>query len=214
MLGVRVSSTAPFFKGDSLSINCVYFISSRKKNSPIKIGKSTNLKSRLSSISVGHPEKLNFMGIIVDQNDKLEERLHEEFSEYRLQGEWFSRNEKIISYIEKNCISYEKACKIVDKMSGDKVETIFRENLNKYLKGRNLSRVARELDISKSILFDWTKGRRVPSFKNLYQVKKIADYIGLSFEDILIGEKSNVDLIKSVDFLENDKRYIIKVERV
>lgn len=94
------------------------------------------------------------------------------------------------------------------------VETKISEILSKKLAGENLSRVARELGISKSLLSDWVAARRIPSLKNIDSVKKVADYLGLSLEHLLLGKEDDRKIISNVVFEDGSRRYRINVERL
>lgn len=89
----------------------------------------------------------------------------------------------------------------------------FSETLNQRLKGQNLSEVSRQLDIPATLLFEWTKAKRLPSFKSLSHIQKLAHYLGLTLEELLIGEES-VTTLTSVQFEDNKKKYLIKIQRL
>ncbi len=91
-----------------------------------------------------------------------------------------------------------------------KISAILREKLE----GKNLSQVARELSISKSLLADWVANRRVPSIRNIEAVAKLAEYLGLSLEQLLLGRDDNRKVISAVTFEDESRRYRICVERV
>ena len=57
--------------------------------------------------------------------------------------------------------------------------------LQRELKGKVISKVAKEIGIGVSLLHDWCNSSRTPSAKNMWQLKKVADYLGLSLEEIL-----------------------------
>jgi transcriptional regulator with XRE-family HTH domain len=93
---------------------------------------------------------------------------------------------------------------------------VFSEILRERLKGKNLSQVARDLNISNSLLSDWYSSRRVPSFKSAPALKRLADYLGLEFEELFLGvKKSRKDkLISSVAFGDEDRHYNISIRRI
>jgi prophage antirepressor-like protein len=72
----------------------VYLIHA-KKNNAVKIGTSTNVQKRLKHLQISCPFKLDLL-YVVDGGYRLEARLHSEFDEYRIRGEWFKYNKKII----------------------------------------------------------------------------------------------------------------------
>ncbi len=86
--------------------------------------------------------------------------------------------------------------------------------LKRELKGKVLSRVANDIGISISILHDWHSSSRKPSAKNMWQLKKLADYLGLSLEEILFGESSPNKVISSTTFTDNGQTYRIVIERI
>ena len=89
----------------------------------------------------------------------------------------------------------------------------FSDVLKKRLKDKNLSQVARELGIPKTLLHEWVNAKRTPSFKNIEYIKRLAEYLSLSLEELLIGE-ANEKLISSVTFDDQGRKYKIKIERI
>ena len=87
------------------------------------------------------------------------------------------------------------------------------ELLQQKLKGQNLSHLARELGIPKTLLHEWTQAKRTPSLKNVGHLKKLADHLSISLEELLIGQASE-KVISSVTFADSGRRYRIKVERI
>lgn len=67
----------------------VYFVQA-ENGGFVKIGKATNIFSRMQSLQNGSPVKLVLRKIIEDENaGELELLLHDIFKEYRIRGEWF-----------------------------------------------------------------------------------------------------------------------------
>lgn len=89
----------------------------------------------------------------------------------------------------------------------------FTKTLSKRLEGTNLSKLARDLDMPSTLLFEWKQAKRLPSFKNLHYVKKLADYFGMTVDELLFGVNEGA-LISSVTFEDNKHQYRIKIERV
>lgn len=98
-------------------------------------------------------------------------------------------------------------------IENERMELKFSKILSAALKGKNLSSVAREIDMPRSMLHDWAKSKRVPSLNNIEYIKRLADYLGLSLEEILIGE-TNKKTISSVSFQDDQRQYRISVERI
>ena len=70
--------------------------------SHIKIGHTTgSLRSRLHDLQTGNPLPLEVLLCFYSPTpEKIEKKLHREFAEYRLRGEWFVLPEKIIEACE------------------------------------------------------------------------------------------------------------------
>ena len=85
------------------------------------------------------------------------------------------------------------------------------EILKKRLGGENLSKLARDLGIPKTLLHEWVEAKRLPSMKNLAHIKALSNHLGLSLEQLLIGEENKV--ISSISFEDDGRKYIIKIER-
>ncbi len=65
----------------------------------IKIGKSSQLKARLSSLAIGFPVKLILLCKFIALNH-VERMLHQMFDEDRVRGEWFNGTDQIKSFME------------------------------------------------------------------------------------------------------------------
>jgi transcriptional regulator with XRE-family HTH domain len=85
--------------------------------------------------------------------------------------------------------------------------------LKKRLKDKNLALVARELGIPKTLLHEWVQSKRMPSFKSIGHLKRLADYLSLSLEELLL-EEAEEKVISSVTFDDGGRKYRIKIERV
>lgn len=70
-------------------------------NGNIKIGVTKSIKSRLRTLQTANSEKLRLLGYIFGNKEK-ESELHRLFIEYRVQGEFFTVNKKLIDYINDN----------------------------------------------------------------------------------------------------------------
>lgn len=77
-------------RGSSRSPRFVYFIQEHVSLA-IKIGLSERPNDRLSSLQTAHAQTLVLLGA-VRGDIRLEERLHQQFANYRLKGEWFSKD--------------------------------------------------------------------------------------------------------------------------
>jgi transcriptional regulator with XRE-family HTH domain len=86
--------------------------------------------------------------------------------------------------------------------------------LQRELKGKVLSRVAKEVGISVSILHDWYSSSRKPSAKNLWQLQMLADYLGLSLEQVLFDEQQEHQIISSTVFTDRGVQYRVNIEKI
>lgn len=86
--------------------------------------------------------------------------------------------------------------------------------LQRELKGKVLSRVAREVGMSVSLLHDWYSSARKPSAKNLWQLKLLAEHLGLSLDEILFDEQKNKQTISSTTFTDRGVQYRVNIEKV
>ncbi len=86
--------------------------------------------------------------------------------------------------------------------------------LQRELKGKVLSRVAREVGMSVSLLHDWYSSARKPSAKNLWQLKLLAEYLGLSLDEILFDDVGGRQIISSTTFTDRGAQYRVCVEKV
>lgn len=77
----------------------VYFITDEKREY-IKIGRTTDLKKRLTQLQTGSPIDL-ILDYHVLSNDVVstENRFHEKFSKHRKRGEWFIYSDEIKDFI-------------------------------------------------------------------------------------------------------------------
>ena len=70
-------------------MSVVYFVKHRRQD-PIKIGYSSNLKQRLSDLKISSPYGIDLIGTIKSPEAKnLESRIHKRLESHRLSGEWF-----------------------------------------------------------------------------------------------------------------------------
>ncbi len=86
--------------------------------------------------------------------------------------------------------------------------------LKRELKGKVLSRVAREVGMSVSLLHDWYSSSRKPSAKNLWQLKVLADHLGLTLDEILFDDQGSKQIISSTTFQDRGVQYRVNIEKV
>jgi hypothetical protein len=86
--------------------------------------------------------------------------------------------------------------------------------LRRELKGKILSRVAREVGMSVSLLHDWHNSSRKPASKNLWQLKMLAEHLGLTLDEILFDELGRKQTISTTTFTDRGVQYRVNVEKV
>ena len=86
--------------------------------------------------------------------------------------------------------------------------------LRRELKGKVLSRVAREVGMSVSLLHDWYSSPRKPSAKNLWQLKLLAEHLGLTLDQVLFDDQGAKQTISSTTFSDRGVQYRINIEKV
>lgn len=101
-----------------------------------------------------------------------------------------------------------------NKIEFVKKEIKLSQVLHRELKGKVISKIAKEVGISVSILHDWYSSSRKPSAKNMWQLKKLADYLGLTLEQILFDEKGERQIISSTSFVDRGVLYRVNIEKV
>lgn len=85
----------------------VYFITDEKREY-IKIGRTTDLKNRLTQLQTGSPIDLILEYHVLSEDVvSTENKFHEKFNEHRKRGEWFVYSEEIRSFIS-SCITIKK----------------------------------------------------------------------------------------------------------
>lgn len=71
-------------------------------------------------------------------------------------------------------------------------------NLHFLLQDRNLSKVARSLGISKSLLSDWANCKRVPSLRSIDALLRLAQYFNVSLEALLVENLSESKALRII----------------
>ena len=81
----------------------VYFMRTKEETSYVKIGCTSNLKSRIKSMQVVSPHELELVGYVVTKNYMaLEKDIHAEFAKFKKMGEWFDVKESQIAELVSN----------------------------------------------------------------------------------------------------------------
>jgi hypothetical protein len=91
---------------------CVYFIQDGEEG-PVKIGLATcsSLELRITSLQIGNPRVLRFVGVVCLQGGRHigyreEQRLHQHFQAFNIRGEWFEMCDSLRALVDE--FSYEK----------------------------------------------------------------------------------------------------------
>ncbi len=92
----------------------VYFIQNQKTGH-IKIGKSIAVNKRLNGLSREVGDPLELLGVIEGYSD-LEYKLHSQFQDIRIHGEWFMNSPELLEFISKKSIPL---CDLDDSCSAE-----------------------------------------------------------------------------------------------
>lgn len=86
--------------------------------------------------------------------------------------------------------------------------------LQRELKGRVISKVAKEVGLRVSLLHDWHSAARAPSARNMDQARKLANYLGLTLEELLFDERTDREVISSTSFTDRGVQYRVNIEKL
>lgn len=79
----------------------LYFIQAGDDSGPIKIGFTSNIERRVSELQTGNHLPLHVLAsFLLDNADAVEQALHVAFAAFRLEGEWFEQDARIVDAIE------------------------------------------------------------------------------------------------------------------
>lgn len=76
----------------------IYFVQ-LGDSGPVKIGTARNVRTRLAGLQCGTIETLRLIAVIPGARD-MEKKLHSQFDEYRLRGEWFEFGPALAAIID------------------------------------------------------------------------------------------------------------------
>lgn len=86
--------------------------------------------------------------------------------------------------------------------------------LQRELAGKNISQIAKQIQVSKSLIHDWTCSRRLPNAKNFPALMKLAKYLGLTLEELIFDKSSSQKTtIASTTFSDSGNSYRIEIEK-
>ena len=161
---------------------CVYFFKHSGLN-PIKIGYSSNKSpiKRFNQFKTYAPYGAEIIGFILSSNSKeLEIKLHEKFSQYRLEGEWFDITIEIV----------EKEIELQSSIEDLKLKTEFQlqwaKKLNENKQIENDVKEAKKQSTITKNLFNNKKEQFFDIYKNNKDINKtsMADLFGVSRKTI------------------------------
>lgn len=93
-------------------VECVYFLRAGISG-PVKIGRASDLRSRLHTVQTGNHEPLYVLGAIPGGRE-LERSLHARFSRQWLRGEWFHPSRELMVFIDEKTnqvASFDDSCR-------------------------------------------------------------------------------------------------------
>lgn len=128
----------------------IYFIRSGISG-PIKIGYTDNgIHTRLMTLQTGSWEQLMLVHSMKG-GEKLEKKLHKQFEEYRIRGEWFWPSERLLTYIYGSPVGSPDTRHKVSEGLSTTIESEIRQVLHQVK--NNKFKAAKQLKISRSTLY-------------------------------------------------------------
>lgn len=151
----------------------IYFLSDGEN---IKVGYSENVKKRINSIQVANPKKLS-AELVIEGDYFLEQKIHLDLQEYRVNGEWFYISDAVKTYIDK---LRDKDLRWKLGLIGQKSEINALRNAR--LEAQYcLEDVANDLGITKQSVYE-LEMRFLKGSISINNVHKFAKAIGYTFE--------------------------------
>ena len=153
----------------------IYFIGNLEK---IKIGHSSKIKSRISTIRVSCPFEAELL-LLLEGGKEVEKMLHSKFNEYKIRGEWFNMSIDIKNFIQENKVN-NISLNYKSKPRKHKILTELRNS-----KGLTLKEVGDILGITSPLVSDFefrfeTKSISLKSLENY--VKALGSELLISFK--------------------------------
>lgn len=85
----------------------IYFVQLEMEEGPIKIGfTSSSMYRRLDSVRSFLPWGIKTLGYMAGGKEE-ERELHKKFRKFRIRGEWFRPNDRLLDFIEENKLEEE-----------------------------------------------------------------------------------------------------------
>lgn len=83
----------------------VYFVASENRRS-VKIGYASDFAERFTAAQTWFTSELCVLGVIRSNDPKLERRIHRQFKQFRIRGEWFVMSDALREYVQANATIY------------------------------------------------------------------------------------------------------------
>lgn len=159
----------------------IYFVQ-RAIGGAIKIGHASNVAHRVASLQVANVEPIRLLGV-ADGGAIEEAQLHQELSEYRIAGEWFSDSEAVRSVIANRARPYDGGVDLSNKTNAKivtphAVEEEFRRILRAHPDGPK--RLAEKTGLTPRALYGWMNGTSSPSFRSFFAIASVVPELRLA----------------------------------
>jgi len=141
----------------------------------VKLGYSVDPQERISSISTMAPVECILLGV-QEGTVRTERKLHQQFSNLRVNGEWFKAEQSLLDWIAENMreLPAEKQASKADRFI-QPLRDLITESLNS---GWSINGLAKSAGVSRPSLQDWITGKQ-PSI-SLEVVAGLCQWFGLS----------------------------------
>lgn len=157
----------------------VVYFARKGDRGPVKIGRTSNLKNRIISLSTSCECDLYIIGAIEGLEEK---KVHEDLEEYRLSGEWFSYNSDLVDYMYEHLDEIEESQEDFLKRKEDSARNIgkiIKEGIYRIHKTQVW--LADEIGVGKALVNRWIRGESIPGGDNLLKIIDLLDASDLFF---------------------------------
>lgn len=95
------------------------------------------------------------------------------------------------------------------------MQSEFQKRLVELLKGKNVSQVAKDVGMAKSLLNEWKTSKKGPSLASMKHVKALSEYFGIDFEELVLGQGPKEEMtLTTVTFVDNGNTYSVSITRL
>jgi hypothetical protein len=123
------------------------------------------------------------MGVMYGDKN-VEKALHDMFAAHRKTGEWFERNDSLVSYIDDNAVCHEVYAKVISKVKQPKPA---QPDMDKYMLKSDVDRIAG--------LMDKEYGNLLNQVKELTARVNSLEYVTECNKPLVMFAKENPDVI-------------------